>query len=144
MNKTRSLVLLAGHETLLQSGAVSLLSQTPLQLRFAARPNLLIPYQEVARYVMANDHHDIGLLMGGDDWEYPLWRLLQQAGVKPLRIEHVFNAPSSRQPDYPLGPFRPTLIIATVPDRPSVLVIDGVNWNRRVELPALGLYTPAR
>jgi dolichyl-phosphate-mannose-protein mannosyltransferase len=138
MNNIRSLVPRPSQ------GIPSLLSRTPLQLRFANRPDLLIPYQEVARYVMANDHHDIGLLMGGSDWEYPLWRLLQRAEVKPLRIEHVFIAPSStRQPDYPLGPFRPSLIIATVPNLPRVLVIDGVNWNRQVELPALSLYTPA-
>jgi 4-amino-4-deoxy-L-arabinose transferase-like glycosyltransferase len=140
-SKTRSLVALPN------LGVQSLFSQAPVQLRFARRRDLLFSYEAAVRYVLANDHHDIALLMDtfyGDDWEYPFWQLLQQAQVEPLRIEHVFVSSSSGDPNYPLGPFRPTLIIATIADRPSEMVINGVIWNRRVELPELSLYTPAR
>jgi hypothetical protein len=102
----------------------------------------LAPYEEVQRYVLAHGHHDIGLLMDLDGWEYPLWRVLQEAGVKPLRIEHVFEAPNMDNLKYPLGPFKPTLIIATVQERPPVLVLNGIQWRRRLATHALSVYTP--
>lgn len=144
MNKSRSLVPSWLAQTVGGSPRPSLLFQTPLQIRFANRPEMLLPYEEVARYAIANDHHDIGLLMGGDDWEYPLWRLLQQASIEPLRIEHVFDATNSRKLDYPLGPFKPTLIIATGSGRAPMLTINGMTWKRRLELPKLSVYTSAR
>jgi hypothetical protein len=120
--------------------ARSILSETSDQIRFASRPGLLPQYEEVARYALANGDHDIGLLTGGDDWEYPLWRVLERARIEPLRIEHIYSASSSGQSTYPLGPFKPTLIIATVPERPPVLPISGFKWMRKVEFPDLSIY----
>ena len=42
---------------------------------------------------------------------------------------------------YPLGPFDPTLVIATVKDRPPEMTIDGNLWHRKLQLPSLAIYT---
>ena len=87
-------------------------------------------------------HSQIGLVMDVDDWEYPLWRGLAATAASPtLRMEHVaVPGPPAPKP-YPLGPFDPTLVIATVKDRPPEMTIDGNLWHRKLQLPALAVYT---
>ena len=50
---------------------------------------------------------DIGLVTGEDDWEYPLWPLLQQRGMKNIRIEHIDISGPTSGLKYPLGDFHP-------------------------------------
>ena len=56
---------------------------------FANRPELLQPYSFVTKLIKASGAHDIGLVLGVDAWEYPLWVLLNQGEKRHFRIEHV-------------------------------------------------------
>jgi hypothetical protein len=52
------------------------------------------------------------------------------------------GVPASLAPKpYPLGPFYPTLVIATVKARPPEMTIDGNLWHRKLQFPALAVYT---
>jgi hypothetical protein len=118
-----------------------ILTQSEDEILFAARPELLPQYRTAVSYASDQGASQIGLVMAGDDWEYPLWRALRRAGVADLRIEHVGfpNRPTPKL--YPLGPFDPTLVIATVKDRPPEMTLDGNLWHRKLQLPLLAIYT---
>ena len=123
--------------------AASLWALTGDQILFIARPDLLASYQAAVRYVVANKDSRIGLVISGNDWEYPLWRLLREQGLTGLRIEHVAVKGAPMAKPYPLGPFDPTLVIAIKQDPPAQLTIEGALWQRKLLYPGLALYRPA-
>ena len=107
---------------------------------FTARPELLSPYRAAMDYAVQHNHSQIGLVMGGDDWEYPLWRGLRAKGIAPLRVEHVGLSDTGLPRPYPLGPFSPTLMFATAGDRPPEMTIDGHVWYRKLQFQPLAVY----
>jgi hypothetical protein len=54
---------------------------------------------------------DVGILIGEDNWEYPLWVFLQK-GKETFRLEHVGVDNISNKLLYPLGEFNPCAIIS--------------------------------
>jgi len=107
---------------------------------FTARPELLSPYRAAMEYAVQHDHSQIGLVMGGDDWEYPLWHGLRALGIAPLRVEHVGLSDTALRRPYPLGPFSPTLIFATAGAQPAQVTIDGHPWYRKLQFQLLAVY----
>ncbi len=65
------------------------------------------------RTVQLGEKHcdQIGIVLGGGDWEYPLWVLLKEQHLANLRIEHVQVTNASNQLPYPLGPFNPCAVL---------------------------------
>jgi hypothetical protein len=57
-------------------GAGSVFTRTELQERFARQETRLGAYEKVADLIRAADAHRIGLMISGDQWEYPLWIML--------------------------------------------------------------------
>ncbi len=57
-------------------GHGSVFTQTELQQRFARQPTKLASYERVADVLKASGARRIGLIVGGDHWEYPLWVML--------------------------------------------------------------------
>jgi hypothetical protein len=43
----------------------------------------------VARFIGAHECGNIGLKFGGNNWEYPLWVLIEKYAKRMPRIEHV-------------------------------------------------------
>ena len=82
---------------------------------------------------IANDHCDqIGIALGEDAWEYPLWVLFHQQG-KQLRIERILGANIAfKKLHYPLGAFNPCAIITTG-DRTDATI----TFNNNVYIPTL-------
>jgi len=122
-------------------GAGSIWVKSADGVLFTSRPDLRLQYQAAVDYALQHDDSQIGLVMGVDDWEYPLWRSLRHSGIADLRMEHI-GVPNPRMPKpYPLGPFDPTLVITTVNVRPAEMTIDGKLWHRKLQLPSLAIYT---
>jgi hypothetical protein len=120
--------------------ADSIWAKTGNEILFLPRPELQSSYEAAARYAAQEGDSRIGLLTAGNDWEYPLWRLLRQNGIRHLRIEHVgVEGPPLSRP-YPLGPFDATLVIATIKNPPPRLSIDGAPWQRVMQYPHLAIY----
>ncbi|MCC7202829.1 MAG: glycosyltransferase family 39 protein [Nitrospirae bacterium] len=67
----------------------SILTSDRTDQYFSIRRNLGTPYREAAAFVRSQKCRDIGLYMGGDDWEYPFWALLQADHGQKTRIEHI-------------------------------------------------------
>jgi hypothetical protein len=137
LNRTRPVLPLYGI-------AGSFWFKMPEQILFTKRPDLQWQYELAVSTIVKRGYRDVGLIISADDWEYPFWRLLRQASVKNLRIEHVgLTGPVAEIP-YPLGAFSPTIVVTTSADRPQEMAIDGRVFRKELELPALAIYDEQR
>ena len=122
-------------------GAGSIWVKSADGILFTSRPDLRLQYQAAVDYAVQHQDSQIGLVMNVDDWEYPLWRGLRHSGIADFRMEHIgVPGPLAPKP-YPLGPFNPSLVVATVNARPPEMTIDGNLWHRKLQLPSLAVYT---
>jgi len=56
---------------------------------FSNRPSLHKHYQNTADYLTDQGCFSIGLQIGSDEWEYPLWALLKAKGATDFTIRHI-------------------------------------------------------
>ncbi|VAX35701.1 FIG00556318: hypothetical protein [hydrothermal vent metagenome] len=91
---------------------------------FAKRPSLKDPYVQASKYIKSISPNSIGLFLGQDSWEYPLWVLLKNSDKKDFRIEHInVNNDSFKEHNpYPLGEFRPEVIVYIDSDRKNKIM----------------------
>jgi hypothetical protein len=75
---------------------------------FRERPALYEINKKLADEVKARRFSNIGLDVGGDDFEYPLWLMLRE-GVPSLRLEHVNVKNVSAA--LPMRPFDPAMTL---------------------------------
>ena len=82
---------------------------------FANRFEEYEPYAAVCAAIDDGGYNSVGLSMGGDDYEYPLWRMLPD---EVMRIEHV--GVTNQSAGYADGSFQPDCIVwlGTEPDAP--------------------------
>ncbi len=85
---------------------------------FYKRPGLLQPYFAVAAALNAKGCTQVGLDSGPEDWQYPLWVLLNPHN---RRIEYVKANNVSGHLAYPLGDFSPCAIVSINESAPSLI-----------------------
>lgn len=136
LNKSREIVPLSHQQPSgLEQEQVSYFTQTPLERLLINRLPAILAYRAAVDTIVRSGATQVGLVLGQDSWEYPVWWLLrrqesrQQQGKPPLRIEHVL-APGNAT--WPLGPFTPDVIFW---DRgnaevPATIAVGGVDFNR--------------
>jgi signal transduction histidine kinase len=56
---------------------------------FRNRPVIQESYREAVRFLAVRKCDHVGLRLDEDDWEYPLWVLMQDAGRGRVRLDHV-------------------------------------------------------
>ncbi len=78
---------------------------------FTNVPGMYFSYQRAAEEVQKSGCKDIGLMIGINSWEYPLWALWDAPRNKNMRIEHINVHNPSKKFDYPLGAFDPCAVI---------------------------------
>lgn len=76
------------------SGPDTILRRSRAELYFANRPDLYADYSGVVAELDRRDCDDVGIVMHGNDWEYPLWALGNPARRRSFRHLCVDN-PSS-------------------------------------------------
>jgi hypothetical protein len=93
-------------------------TERPL-LYFIHRPALGSAFMDASQFVTRHHCSQIGLIRGRDDWEYPLWVLLQTNESTPVRIEDVgvTNESSVKSNREPFKSFNPCAVIAIHDDR---------------------------
>jgi len=107
---------------------------------FANRADLKAKYVAVADRIIAGNYRNIGLVIRRDDWEYPLWYLLNPylSTVKG-RIEHMVTDKTIVK-SYPNGAFHPDVLFVFADALPAQIEIDDVTWTRYLDEQPLGLY----
>jgi len=128
-NQGRELVPLWRNRPLpLSRDRPSYLVQSRDEKLFAQQPQLLAPYRDAVDVIVRSQASQIGLALGGDSWEYPLWRMLRDRNPhRPVRIEHV-DLPGA--PRWPLGPFVPDLLFWNNGEAPPTIEIEGRQFTR--------------
>jgi len=66
----------------------SIFDKSRIEQYFVNQPYLQRSYQKTAEFIASRGYQRIGLVMGEDDWEYPLWVFLKEQGQRFV-IEHV-------------------------------------------------------
>ncbi|MCL6752687.1 glycosyltransferase family 39 protein [Nostoc sp. CCCryo 231-06] len=81
---------------------------------FSNRPFLKGTYTGAVEFLNSKKCSNIGLSMGNDPWEYPLWVLLQQNNRKVVKIQHinVTNISASLEKEAYFQDFEPCGIIS--------------------------------
>jgi len=88
-------------------GKKNVFMQTREEQYFSMSKERYCVYARISDRLAASGCQDIGLVIGGDDWEYPFWPLLKIRGIANMRLEHIeVKGPLSSIP-YPLGDFHP-------------------------------------
>jgi hypothetical protein len=137
LNQTRAVLSLPGF-------VGSFWFKTPEQILFARQPDLQQQYETAVNYIVAHKDREIGLMLGRNDWEYPLWTLLRQTDLKNLRLEHVAVKGSARTLPYPLGAFLPMVLIVTTRNPPGQVTLNGRVFRKAIEMSAVIIYERER
>jgi hypothetical protein len=130
LNQSRQLVPIARDWPFpLRRERVSYLATSAIERRFVNQPQLLAPYRDAVDAIVRAKAERIGLVLGGDSWEYPVWWMLRERKLDhPVRIEHVM-LPDDRR--YPLGPFTPDVVFwSRAEAAPATLTIDSEDFIR--------------
>jgi hypothetical protein len=90
-------------------GQNSILNTSRIDQYFINRPGIKESYYYCALAISSQQCNDIGLQLGGDHWEYPLWVLIQRNSKQMSRIEHV-NV-RNRSDKISLGNFNPCALL---------------------------------
>jgi hypothetical protein len=107
----------------------SYLMQSYTERLFVNQPSLLEPYRDAVDVIDRSKASQVGLILGGNSWEYPIWSMLRTRKLDhPVRIEHVGLPPTQH---YPLGPFVPDVLFwSTTELAPPTLNVDGLEFVR--------------
>ncbi|MEH2069344.1 MAG: hypothetical protein V7K47_14475 [Nostoc sp.] len=70
-------------------GSNNIFQVSRIEQYFSNRPYLKPSYTEAVEFLNFQKCSNIGLSMGNDPWEYPLWVLLQQNNPQIVKIEHI-------------------------------------------------------
>ena len=118
-------------------GAGSILRSSRTSQYFANSPVWETPYQQVTQQIAAGSCRQIGLRLGSDQWEYPLWAL-SSATQPPLQFEHVnVQNISGRIP----ATYVPCAIIGTLADG-NTITVNGVLFAKQIDVAPLRLFLP--
>lgn len=98
-------------------GKINVFNMSRKQQYFSNYPIRISAFYPTVDYLAARNCSNIGLIMGKDSWEYPLWMLLKNQlplNSKKIRIEHIEISTESplSSLNYPLGKFTPCMVIS--------------------------------
>jgi hypothetical protein len=113
-NQTRSLLSSRG----------SVLTTDRAAQYFANQPGLRAAYAAAARWILDSGANEVGLMLGADDWEYPLWVFTGKHGTRRApEFRHVWVSDASAV----LAPRRepPELVFTTLPLAPEAISRNG-------------------
>jgi hypothetical protein len=98
---------------------------------FRNQPSWAAPYMQSAQVLSGLRCSDVGLVLGADDWEYPLW-VLSRETVGRARIEHVNVTNVSQRTDAENHSSRPDpcAVVAVRVDPPSAVSVGHSSYAR--------------
>ena len=93
-------------------GERSVLRTSRVDQYFPFRPDLKAEYMGAAEFLRSKECSDVGLVLGWDDFEHPLWVLLPELRMGRGRLEHVGVTNSSARLEEHRRPFTPCAVVA--------------------------------
>jgi len=107
---------------------------------FASQPAWGTPYVRAADALADTGCTDIGFYASNDAWEYPFWTLLREAGISPVRIEHVNvqNVSQRHQPD----DFDPCAVIVIARPVGHKFVVENTAFSQQGAWETVSVWVP--
>ncbi len=100
-------------------------------IMFAMRPALHRPFQAAVDSIPLDNEAGIGLILGGDSWEYPFWVLLNgNSARRPQRIDHICTGND--------GTFSPNYVLVLGRPTPELMACGQLQFKRIATFPADG------
>jgi hypothetical protein len=98
---------------------------------FKNRPKLQQPYTQAVEYLKSKQCNQVGLGMGQDAWEYPLWILMQQSYGNNFKLQHinVTNASSILENKSSYKDFQPCGVIHMYTKRSKQEKVREINFR---------------
>jgi hypothetical protein len=109
--------------------------------RFRNHPQLRPVYEAAAGVVERMECKQVGLILGGDGWEYPLWPLLRARLGEDLRMEHVLVQNASARFGAPAPP-APCVVLAVGRDAEGAIRWQGRVFVKRWQWTPVRVYRP--
>ena len=121
-NRSRSIVSILDQE--------SIMTTDRTELYFRNLPSLHEPYVRAAQFLQNSQCLNVGLVLGGNDWEYPFWPLLNGDSNRTVRLEHmnVTNISQVKYNEYPFDTFIPCAIIIVNANPPNNIRMGDVTY----------------
>ena len=110
------------------------------QQYFKRRPEIKDAYIGTAEFLRDFDCKDIGLIVGRDDSEYPLWVLLGDRHGPPIRIEHV-NVENISNSLINQSSFTACAVIVVGDEIDKEIRIGITNYSIKISTPPISVYT---
>jgi hypothetical protein len=123
-------------------GPRSIIATSRTEQYFVNRPLLFEPYNRSVQYLANSRCSDVGLILGGDDWEYPFWVLLREHDKRRVRLEHV-NVPNISRVEYLKSPFQsftPCAVIEVSADQSNELRVGNAAYLRESFTDPVGVF----
>ena len=121
-------------------GPRSILSLPRDRLLFNNRPDLYEDYVAGIKRLEDSGCRDIGLVLHGESWEYPIWKLASARAPHPT-IRHVTFHPHTVQ--YAPDIVEPPCAIFAYSEAEPTLAVGGESFTREWESTNLSFYLPA-
>ncbi|WP_424098949.1 glycosyltransferase family 39 protein [Moorena producens] len=114
-------------------GANSILNTSRTEQYFNSRSRIQSGYLGAIDVFKSSQCTDIGLYLGDNDWEYPLWILLQEQTDSPVRIKHinVKNTSASKSELSSNSKFIPCAIFSTKPEPDKTNQAEEITYQKR-------------
>jgi len=128
----------AGRPLFSSEQQISYLEKSSAERLFSNRPTSLQDYETAASFITRHGFSQIGLLLDGDDWEYPFWYYLNKS-PEARRIEHICRIDNICS--WPRGAFQPQIILSTTRKPPRVIALGGVVFKKQGSLGAITIYS---
>lgn len=113
---------------------------------FIKRRELAAPYTEAAQFIASANCPEVGLSIDINDWEYPLWILLNEKMNGTVRLEHVNVTNVSRQkyPAHDGSKFVPCAVFKFDPNAPPTISVAGKSYSKEWSSGPVNVYTPGQ
>lgn len=104
---------------------------TRIEQYFKTRPKLQQPLTQAVEYLNSKQCNQVGLVMGQDAWEYPLWILMQQSYGNNFKLQHinVTNASSILENKSSYKDFQPCGVIHMYTKRSKQEKVGEINFR---------------
>lgn len=119
-------------------GKKNVFNMSRLEQYFSYRKFMALPYVLAVKYATSRPDSNVGLLLGPDDWEYPLWVLLKRE--KPyvwIRHSGVENVSKTLMTQ---GDSKASVVISEVSDAPNGLILNEQVYLKQQQFAFMSLY----
>lgn len=131
---------ISNHEPYISAGG-NIFARKRIDQYFNERPNLVAGYRAAVAVVAESNCNQVGLVIGSDDWEYPLWALLNEKNPSSIHLEHVNVQNLSARLSEKMQPkIAPCTILMINSDLPESVVVNNATYARKWSADSIALF----